>query len=165
MIQTSNSSSPTFLTTGQSNATGNLYSDLLNTKDIWIEFQILDKKIPSEIIRKLYDLVTHLWQPQSIDYSKLISSLELEKAITDEYKNIAQVSAITASFSENFNQFTIFTSNHQYDNVLMDRLIDIEIIIKRRFPSLLFSIDYLTFDPNTGKDLSINLNESVLYQA
>lgn len=78
---------------------------------------------------------------------KLISvetdEIAIELFIAKEFKNIDQVIAIASSKYLEEIRISILLSNEKYDESLMDKLLDIEILVYDHFPTLVFSFTYI----------------------
>jgi hypothetical protein len=71
----------------------------------------------------------------------------LEQAVVGEYAAVAQVAFI---YSDRFRAeyvFTIFVRGEQYDDTLMDTLLDHELHLVKRFAPLPLSFHYLPYVP------------------
>lgn len=134
--------------------------------------------IPSELLNQLDELGSRvLGQQQTILElrKKLARFMDLQpkpaidfealgNQVKDRYAQVAQVTGIYQRELGDTQEFVVVTSNKQYDDQLMDQLIDIEIAILDEFP--VGQIDF-TFVPEfavSGNNGDLQENAQVIYQ-
>lgn len=90
--------------------------------------------------------------------------MTLENDVIREFIDIPEVKRITFSFEENFQVFHIYTPNKKYDDKLMDRLIDKQIILMDRFPNNRFGFCHEIFSASDNKESQACPGEVIIYQ-
>jgi hypothetical protein len=94
--------------------------------------------------------------------------LKIELTCPDRYvvqihKDIPEVSLIAKVDSSGMYSYNIYTTNQTYDDILMERLIDYEMLVMEKYSKLLISISHYTYDPKINIRC-ISGNEKILFE-
>ena len=101
-----------------------------------------------------------VWTPKAYE-----ENMRLEQEVVGAYAPIEQVAMIYADHANSQEVFTLFISGERYDDALMDRLLDCEWSLRRRYGSRGLSFRYLPDVPQGTHRDALSIRARLIFMS